>query len=243
MRVAAWQAPIPTADRGEALGLLRAQVDRCEADGVRILCCPEGILGGLADYAHDPSAIALDVETGALVAALAPLASDTVSLIVGFTETGTSGELFNAAAIYHRGRVTGVYRKLFPAIRRSVYRAGKRMPVFAIEGLTFGVLICRDSTFPVAARTMASSGAKVLFVPSNNGLPLGREEADLFEATRETDAARATENGVWVVRADVAGRGETLWSHGTSGIVDPTGSLLAGAEPFRPGLLVADVGP
>jgi predicted amidohydrolase len=42
------------------------------------------------------------------------------------------------------------------------------MPVFTIEDLTFGILICRDSTYSERARIMAAQGATVLFVPTNN---------------------------------------------------------------------------
>jgi len=47
-----------------ALGLIRKRIDWCESAGVKILCCPEAILGGLADYAERPAEIAMDVEGG-----------------------------------------------------------------------------------------------------------------------------------------------------------------------------------
>jgi len=33
----------------EAVALIKTQIEICEAEGVEILCCPEAILGGLAD--------------------------------------------------------------------------------------------------------------------------------------------------------------------------------------------------
>jgi hypothetical protein len=45
----------------EAIGLIADQVKTCESIGVEFLCCPEGILGGLADYASRPYEIARDV--------------------------------------------------------------------------------------------------------------------------------------------------------------------------------------
>lgn len=42
---------------------------------MEILCCPEAVLGGLADYAADPAGIAIGVEGGELDTVLAPLAS------------------------------------------------------------------------------------------------------------------------------------------------------------------------
>ena len=126
MKVAAYQAPLLPQSSMAALGLIRKRLDWCESAGVQILCCPEAVLGGLADYASDPAGIAIDVEGGQLADVLAPLASDTVTTILGFTEAADGGRLFNSAAVFHQGSVLGVYRKLHPAINRSVYQAGKR---------------------------------------------------------------------------------------------------------------------
>lgn len=206
---------------------------------VAILCCPEAILGGLADYTDDP--IRPAVPTGRIGSVLAPLASDTVTTIVGFTELADDGRLYNSAAIWHRGAVAGVYRKRHPAIRRSVYAAGADTPVFLVNGLTFGILICYDSTFAEPAAQMAAEGATVLFVPTNNGLPHSRPAEDIMTQARETDAARATQNNVWIVRADVAGRTNALFSAGSSEIVRPDGSVLRTASAGAEDLLVADL--
>ncbi len=107
----------------DAIELIREQVARCNAEGVGILCCPEGILGGLADNVAGPVDFAIGVDTGELAKVLSPLASDSVTTIIGFTELGMHGRLFNSAAVFHRGAVIGVYRKLFPAIRESIYTA------------------------------------------------------------------------------------------------------------------------
>lgn len=224
----------------EAVELIRKRINWCESEGVGILCCPEAILGGLADYATRPAEIALDVEGGQLGAAIAPLASDTVTTILGFTEITGTGQLYNSAAVFHSGAVVGLYRKLYPAIRKSVYQAGDQVPVFTIDGLTFGILICNDSNYPEPARIMASRGATALFVPTNNGLP--PEKADIVTAARNADIARAKENGAWVIRADVAGRADGKVSYGASGIVDPGGKVLQSAQRLREDLLVVDLG-
>lgn len=225
----------------EAIELIRKRVDWCEAEGVEILCCPEAVLGGLVDYAACPADIALDVESGQLSAALTPLASDRVTTILGFTEISGEGQLYNSAAVFHKGAVAGIYRKLYPAIRKSIYQAGDRIPVFRIGGLTFGIVICNDSNYREPASIMASQGATALFVPTNNGLPL--EKADVVVDARNADIARATENGVWVIRADVAGRAADRVSYGSSGIVGPDGTVLQSARRLTEDLVVADLAP
>jgi predicted amidohydrolase len=241
VKVAAYQAPLLPTDSNDALGLLREAVKSCEAQNVDILCCPEAILGGLADYAADPGAYALETGGEQLASALTPLASTSVTTIVGFTERTASGALYNTAAVLHQGSVLGLYRKLHPAINRSIYLAGDEMPVFQVGDLTFGIMICNDSNYPEPARVMAASGAKVLFVPTNNGLPANKTYPELVAQTRRVDTTCAIEHRVWVVRADVAGRAAGLVSDGASGIVDPEGVLIAAARCQAEDLLIADI--
>jgi predicted amidohydrolase len=170
---------------------------------------------------------------------LTPLASRTVTTIVGFTEISDGDRLYNSAAVFHRGVVVGLYRKLHPAIRKSVYLAGEQMPIFTVGGLTLGIVICNDSNDPEPARNMASRGATVLFVPTNNALP--PEKADVVLDARNTDIGRAIENGVSVIRADVAGRTADLVSYGSSGIVDSEGTVIQSARRLSEDVLVADV--
>jgi predicted amidohydrolase len=240
MKVAAYQAPLLPAGSMEAIGRIRERVQWCEAEGVQILCCPEAVLGGLADYVACPAEFAIEVEGGALEAVLSPLASDTVTTIVGFTEISRAGQLYNAAVVYQRGAVAGIYRKLHPAIRRSVYQPGEQIPVFTVGGLTFGILICNDSNFPALASTIAAQGATVLFIPTNNGLP--PEKADVVADARNVDVALARDNRLWVIRADVAGRADGRVSCGSSAIVDPAGTVLRSGLRLTEDLLVADIG-
>lgn len=241
MKVAAYQAPLSAINLMDVIGLIREQVACCEAQGVEILCCPEGVLGGLADYASSPADIALDVEGGQLQALLKPLASDRVTTILGFTEIELSGLLYNSAAVFHRGAVLGIYRKLYPALNRSVYAAGDKLPVFTVGGLTFGILICNDSNYYEPARIMAAQGAAALFVLTNNGLPHSRVGPEFIDEARNVDIARAVENSVFVIRADVAGRTEKLESYRSSGIVDRDGRVLQSAQQLHSDLLVADI--
>jgi predicted amidohydrolase len=225
----------------DGLALIREQIDKCELAGVEILCCPEGVLGGLADYANRPITFAIHVQRGQLDTVLAPLTSQTVTTILGFSEIDSRGRLYNAAAVFHKGSVIGIYRKLHPAINRSIYEAGDEMPVFTVGALTFGIVICLDSNFPEPVRIMASLGARALFVPTNNGLPFAKASPALIDEAREADIARATENGVSVIRADVAGRTDDLLSYGSSAIVDPDGRILASAKRLEAGLVIADI--
>src|SRR4051794_24141935 len=239
MKLAAWQAPLLPRGSMAAMGLARERVAWCEAEGIRILLCPEALLGGLADDAEHPTDFAIGVDNGKLETLLAPLASDTVTTIIGFTEITSAGKLHNSAAILHRGAILGVYRKRHPAIRRSVYSPGEEAPVFTVEGLTVGIMICNDTNHPELARALAARGAQALFVPSNNAL--SPEKADVVRATHAVDIACAREHCVPVVRADVAGRSPDRVAFGTSIIVAAGGGILAQASPLVEDMLVATI--
>ncbi len=239
MKVAAYQAPLLPAGSMAALELIRHRVTWCEIEGVEILCCPEAVLGGLADHAECPARFAIDIEGGQLETLLAPFASKSVTTIVGFTEAAGAGKLYNAAAVFHGGRVIGIYRKRYPAIRKSVYSAGDQSPVFTIGSLSFGIMICNDSNYPELAAGMAARGAKAIFLPSNNGLR--PEKADVVALSRAVDIARARDNNVMIVRADVAGRTADRVSFGSSAIVDSSGTVLLAGRALSEDILVAEV--
>jgi predicted amidohydrolase len=115
------------------------------------------------------------------------------------------------------------------------------MPVFTVGALTFGIMICRDSNFREPARAMAAQGAVALFVPTNNGLPLSKASAALVADARTADVARALENSVSVIRADVAGRTPELVSYGSSAVLDRAGRVLGSARHLAADLVVADI--
>lgn len=241
MKIAAWQMPIGATATSAALAALSVQLRSCEKAGVSVLCCPEAAVGGLADYSHDPGAAA--IATADVDATFAPIASATVTTIVGFTERGRDGHLYNAAAVVRRGSVSGIYRKVYPAINRSVYEPGRELPVFYADDLTFGIVICNDSNYFEPARVMAVKGAAALFVPTNNSLPLARSRQGLVNEARACDIARAVDNTVWVVRADVAGRTAAHASDGATCVVDPNGSIMSTAQPHSEDLLVVEINP
>jgi 5-aminopentanamidase len=114
--------------------------------------------------------------------------------------------------------------------------------VFHVGDLTFGILICNDSNYFEPARLIAAQGATALFVPTNNGLPPSKGGAGLVAEARDCDIAQATENTMWIIRADVVGRTDELVSYGSSGIVDPDGMVVQSARQLSDDLIFAEIG-
>jgi 5-aminopentanamidase len=243
MRVAAYQAPYLPFGSMEAVDLIAGQLAQCEADGVDVLCCPESVLGGLAHESdgQSPADVALEVESGQLAEVLAPLMATTVAVIVGFTERDGAGACFSSAAVITDGTLRGVHRKAYPGYR-TVIQPGPVPVPFAVGPWPCGVVICNDLWYLEPARVLAAAGAAVLFVPSHSG-HLRDPEAARWLRSRGANlpVARAVENTMAVVVADVAGAQGGRCALGSSCIVDPDGDVLARDEPDGTGLLVADI--
>lgn len=88
---------------------------------------------------------------------------------------------------------------------------------------------------------MAAKGATALFIPTNNCLP--PDKADVLSRARSTQIARAVENGLNVIAADVAGRQDAFVSYGSTNIIDPDGTVIASSKPLGEDLLIADIKP
>jgi predicted amidohydrolase len=222
----------------DALGHLESRVKWCEENDVAILCCPEAILGGLADYAPEPSKLAIASDN--IEAALAPIASAKLTIIVGFTER-CGGRLYNSAAVLQNGSLIGTYRKHHPAIHHSVYSPGSHIGIFTARGSKFGILICNDSNDPRLASRLAALGAAMLFVPTNNGMPLAKPHSKIGKSALAVDTATAATNRLWVIRADVAGQAAGLASFGSSAIVAPDGFAVVLGREWSEDLIVAEI--
>jgi nitrilase len=132
-----------------------------------------------------------------------------------------------------------------PPSERDAFAAGNSFAAFDTPIGRVGMLICYDKVFPEAARSLALDGAEI--VASLSAWPVCRfAPADRIAADRQTrqfnvlDQARAVENQVVWVSANVAGRSGNLRFMGQAKIVDPDGTVLARTG-GRAGIAVARV--
>jgi predicted amidohydrolase len=238
--VAAYQAPLlPFGSMNEAWRLVEEQVSRCEAAGVRLLCCPEAILGGLASPSDGDDLAAVGVTLDELAQRVSRLSSGVV-VVLGFTERADHG-YYNSAAIVRRGRILGVQRKLVPG-GNAPFMAGRELEIFECGGTAFGVAICNDAHFIEPAHLMVSRGADMLLVPVWGA---HKEPRATRWRARGTNVlvARAVENGVPLIAADVAGIVGERVSFGSTAIIDGDGDILASGDPLTESLVMAEVEP
>src|SRR5207248_10106965 len=125
-------------------------------------------------------------------------------VLVGLVERLTPGELGNTMAIYQGGERLGIYRKTMLTggdAREMGFCRDYDLPVFEAKGVTFGCIVCHDSSFVEPAAVMAYQGAQILFSPHYNSLP-----ADVMDEhrikVRNNHIGLAALLGVYVVRAN-----------------------------------------
>jgi predicted amidohydrolase len=121
------------------------------------LCFPEGYL---SNYRAD---LAVHLDGPRMRGLVRYTEQCDVVVIVGLSELN-AGEVYNTALVLHRGQSLGVYRKtMLTESDKKVFAPDYSLPVFVAKGITFGVIICHDSSFIEPALTMRWKGARLLF--------------------------------------------------------------------------------
>jgi predicted amidohydrolase len=220
---------------GRALDRIAVVVARARERGARMVVLPECALGG---YLTGGEGIALD---GPELERLAAIAGPTV-VCAGFTERGG----YSSAVCVTGDGVLGHHRKVhLPPSELEAFRPGSGFRAFDTPLGRVGMLICYDKVFPEAARALALDGADI--VASLSAWPTCRfDPATRIPHDRQTrqfnllDQARAVENQVVWVSANVAGRAGALRFMGQAKVVAPDGTILARTG-GRAGIAVARV--
>jgi predicted amidohydrolase len=102
---------------------------------------------------------------------------------------------------------------------RQLFTAGDHGASIRVHGVELGLSICYDGCFPEHARAAADDGA-VGYLSSSAYFAGSEHRRDLYYA------ARAVENGMYVVFSGLAGRCGDLEFCGGSAIYDPEGRAL-----------------
>jgi len=105
-------------------------------------------------------------------------------------------KIFDTCHIINRdGKVIGFYDKRFPSRafnERDFVSPGNVSPVFKVDDVKIGVIICVDALYPELARKLALNNARIIFNPSN--IPGNRNEL-----WKHLSVTRAAENTVFYV--------------------------------------------
>lgn len=238
MRIAAVQT-IPRFGEVEAnLAAARALALSQEA---RLYVLPEVFATGyLFRDRAEAAAFAEEYPDGRVGRFLARLSREAAAVIAaGFVERAADGGVYNAGALFDRGKPLACYRKIQLFDRERLWcDPGDRPPrAHASSAGVLGPLICFDWIYPEITRCLALAGAQILVHMTNLVLPF----------CQDAMVTRCIENRVFAVTANRAGLetrdGMELRFTGRSQITGPDGARLAQASSDREEVIVADIDP
>jgi len=246
IRIGACQPPEFVGDPAAALGCMLQFAKEAEEKGSELLLFPECFLSGyILDEAYMEK-YACDLASAQFAAILKRLAQVKPVLVFGTAEK-KSGKLFNAALVVQQGELLGVYRKTHLINPNELFfTPGEEYPVFALNGLKYGINICFDAQFADAAKAVADQGADVLLLLAQN--MLRRETAEHWKHKHgEIGAQRVKETGLWYVRSDVTGirppgqYGAERIGCGPTQVMNPKAEVVAQVPLMTTGLIAVDI--
>ncbi len=205
-----------------------------------LIVLPELALSGYNFTTREEAEAAAETVPGKTTEILQKTSRDRGSYIVtGMAEKGEDG-IYNSAVLIGPDGVEGIYRKmhLFAGEKRLFSSGNKGFPLFKVNGINIGMLVCFDHLFPEAARSLALKGARIICHPSNLVLP---------EYGQLTTRVRSVENRVFWILANRHGtesrKGKSLTYTGNSQITAPDGRILSSAPAGTDSLTIVEINP
>ena len=168
-------------------------------------------------------------------------ASESITILVGFVDR--KGDIYNAAALIHNGKLQAVYHKIhLPNYgvfdERRYFQAGREFLVFSLRGITVGVNICEDIWYP-GNPTRAQAlygGAEIIVNISSSPYHAGKGHfRERMLATRSAD------NIAIVAFNNLVGGQDELVFDGESMVFDQSGNLMHRGKKFQEELILMDL--
>lgn len=234
LRVAAAQAvSVPgdvAANVTTALTLVTGAADR----GARVVVLPELFLTGYdaSVWTHDASLV---LDDPVLAPLLAAAAERQVVVVVGAAVRRALDSSTLSLLVFDADGVSAPYDKQHMDTDESwFFTHGDHGASLLVDGWQLGLGICFDGCFPEHARAAAVDGAAAYLVPA--AYFVGAEQRrDLY------CAARALDNGMYVVMAGLTGRCGEREFCGGSAVHDPEGRPVQRLDAEAPAVVVADL--
>ena len=249
IRVAGAQINLRVGDLDYNEGRILEAMGWAEQEGADVLLLPELAVPGYPpeDLVMRRGFVDANLES---LRRLASAAGDAVS-VVGFIDRAPGGggaggaprRAANAAALLHRGRVRGVYRKVllpnYGVFDEERYFEPGADPgaVWGVGGAAAGVSICEDIWSPHGPPSrQAAAGAQILFNINGSPYQAGKEAVRLRHIRRA-----AEDSGAPVVYLNLVGGQDELVFDGGSTVLDGRGGLLYRAPSFEEEAFAVDV--
>lgn len=233
---------------GANLAVMSNYVDEAVSRGVDIVGFPEMCITGYIDPGRCPEAV-LRLDGPKVAQVVAMTRARPITLLAGLVEANPRGKPFITQIAARDGHLLGFYRKVtIEDEELEWFDRGDGVPVFAHQGLTFGMAICADIGNPQVFAACARQGARVVFELAAPGLYGEQETRDWqagFEWWRgmceEHLSAYAREHGMWIAVATQAGRTVDEDFPGGGYVFAPDGRCLYAADDWLPRAVYVEV--
>jgi predicted amidohydrolase len=240
LRVAAAQAESAAGDVPTNVATAVALVGTAAAQGARVVVLPELFLTGYAPAAWSVGA-ALTTEDPRLDPLREAAAGHELVVVAGAAVRRGSGDgpstpvTLSVLVVGPTGHVTAPYDKqhLF-AGERTFFTAGDHGATVVVDGWDLALGICYDGCFPEHAAAAARDGARAYLCPAAYFVGSDHRR-DLYYA------ARALDNGIYVVLSGLVGDCGGQGFSGGSAVYDPEGRVVSRAGDESPAVVVADL--
>ena len=219
---------------------LEETADAVRRSGADILVFPELAFSGYLFLERKEAEETSDPVPGFVSDTLAAVTAETGTAVIAGMGEKVGSRLYNSAVLATPDGRVETYRKnhLFNEEKLWFEPGDKGFPVFEINGVKIGILICFDHMFPEAARSLALQGAQIICHPANLVLP---------RYAQITSCSRALENKVFWILANRCGTenrgGKSLTYSGNSRVVNPEGEVILSAGPDDTGIFCVDIDP
>jgi len=163
-----------------------------------------------------------------------------IAIVIGFPHR-EGGKLYNSAAVFQDGGVTGIYHKhhlanLSVFDDKRYFEPGRSSLVFQVRGHRLGVTICEDLWHPGPFRWAADEGAQAVI--NINASPYHQ---DKFIDRQRVIRQRQAEAALPVIYVNLVGGQDEVVYDGTSCAFAANGELLVRAPSFEEGLFTVDL--
>ncbi len=160
--------------------------------------------------------------------------------IIGFVDK--QEDIYNAAAVIHKGTVIDIYHKLhlpnygvFDEVR--YFKPGNRYPVYQMGGIKFGVNICEDIWCPQGPSSVQTLHGAALIININaSPYHMGKAGMRLNMLNKQ-----ASDNNVVIAYLNTIGGQDELVFDGHSLVVNENADLIAEGKCFEEDDIVMDI--
>jgi D-alanyl-D-alanine dipeptidase len=237
MIVAAGQfTPIP-GDIGANVHSMDGLIRAAAGQRARVVVFPELALTGyeLGLIRQDPGLWTAEDDKRLDPVREACRATSTAAVVGGPVPAESGRPGITSLVIGPRGELLARYDKLhLHGVENEVFAAGSEDGRFTLDGVRFALATCYDNRFPDIAERARADDCQVYLASS----VLNTENDSLDKVY----PARARDNGLYVVLANVLGHNEEGECRGGSAVWGPDGERIADAGAEDPGLAVAGIG-